>query len=150
MMIFDPTYQRPDWRGFARTMEEQKLPRVLVVAPNLDGWSARMPLRLYLPDAVPIGRELLRDAPQFLALTGRERELAAPGRVAVREIVVAGVQWELPLSRGGVRPPFRLVEERATDRYHLAVYRSPRRVVVDAGTLEAASRDAAILFQPGE
>ena len=146
----DPTYQRPDWRGFARMMEEEKRPRVLVVAPNLDGWSARVPLRLYSPDAVPIGRELLRDAPQFLALTGRERELAAPGRAAVREIVVAGVQWELPLLRAGVPPAFRLVEERKTDRYHLAVYRSPRRVVVDAATLGAASRDAAILFQPGE
>jgi mannosyltransferase len=146
----DPKYQRPDWRGFARMMEEPEQPRVLVVAPNLDAWSARVPLRLYLPDAVPIGRELLRDAPQFLALTGRERELAAPGRAAVREIVVAGVQWKLPLSRGGVPPAFQLVEERATDRYHLAVYRSPRTVVVDARALDATSRDAAILFQPGD
>ena len=51
-------------------------------------------------------------------------------------------------SRSGVPAPFRFVEERATDRYHLAVYRSPRRVVVDAPGLDAASRDAAILFQP--
>jgi mannosyltransferase len=146
----DPTYQRPDWRGFARMMEQPAQPKVLVVAPNLDGWSARVPLSLYLPEAVPIGRELLRDAPQFLPLTGRERELAAPERAAVREIVVAGVQWELPLPRAAVPPAFRLVDERATDRYHVAVYRSPRTMVVEAGTLAAASRDAAILFQPGE
>jgi mannosyltransferase len=149
-VAIDPTYQRPDWRGFARAMEGPEQPRILVVAPNLDGWSARVPLRVYLSDAVPIGRELLRDAPQFLPLTGRGLELSAPRRVAVREIVIAGVQWEIPLSRTSIPPPFRLVGERASDRYHLVVYRSHRPVVLDARRLDAASRDAAILFQPAE
>lgn len=149
-VAIDPTYQRPDWRGFARAMERPQEPRILVVAPNLDGWSARVPLRVYLAGAVPIGRELLRDAPQFLPLAGRRPELAAPRRVIVREIVVAGVQWELPLSTAGVPAPFRLIEERATDRYRLAVYRSPRPVVLVARTLDAVARDAAILFQPAK
>lgn len=130
-------------------MERPKEPRIIVVAPNLDGWSARVPLRVYLASAVPIGRELLRDAPQFLPLAGG-LELAAPRGVTVCEIVVAGVQWELPLSRAGVPPPFRLVGERSSDRYHVAVYRSPRPVELESGTLLAASRDAAIFFQPAE
>ena len=144
----DPAYQRPDWRGLASAMGMPQQPRLLVVAPNLDGWSARIPLHVYLPGAAPVGRELLRDAPQFLTLSGRDLELAAPRRVVVSEIVVAGVQWELPLSATSVPAPFRFVEQLADDRYRLDVYRSPKPVPLVVRTLAAEARDAAILFQP--
>ena len=48
-VAFEPKYQTPDWRGLATSVRAPSEARLLVVAPNLDGWSARIPLRVYLP-----------------------------------------------------------------------------------------------------
>lgn len=143
----EPAYQRPDWRGLARALSRPHGTRILVVAPNLDGWSARVPMHLYLHEATPLGRRLVRSHSPFLEILGRRMEATAPLRARVREIDVAAVGWPLPLARRDLPAAFHLAGQRGDAEYRIVVYRSRRAVAVSEASLASRAHGAAILLQ---
>ena len=141
----DAASHRPDWRGLGRTLGSSDEPRLVVVAPNLDGWSARPVLSVYVPDAAGIDGVLNREAAAFEDLLPRETELP-PRLVVVREIAVAAVRWSMPLTDDDLPDGFWLATRQDSQRYRIAIYRSNRPVAVDPVAVSSRLRTAAAVL----
>ena len=147
VVAVDPSYHRPDWRGFARDVGAPAVPRILVVAPDHQGWFARVPLQIYMPEARAIDDGFVLALPQFAQVSRRARDHASPRLVAVREVVVAAVGWELPTLPRPLPSSFTAVEERVAHGYRFVRYRSEQAVVLPTATLRAPL-SAILLEQP--
>jgi mannosyltransferase len=148
LVAADPAYHRPDWRGLAQALGPPDAERAIVVAPDHQGWFARVPLQVYLPRASAVDDGLVATEPQFAALSRRTQDHAAPSRISVREVVLAGVGWTVPALPRPLPSQLRLVEERSGAGFRYRRYRSSGPVSVATASLLADP--AAILVEaPG-
>ena len=145
--LVDATYQRPNWRGFAQSIGRPDVPRAIVVAPDHQGWFARVPLQLYLPGARAIDAGLVEIPAQFSAVSRRVDDHATPRRVVVGELVLAEVGWSIPSLPSSLSRDFSLVEERCAAGYCFRRYRSRRPHPVETREL-VLPRTAVLLEEP--
>lgn len=134
---FDPAYQRPDWRGFARDAERGQLPRAIVVAPDHQSWFARAPLQIYMPGARAVDQGLVEELTQFERVNRRSVDRTSPPQLALREIIVAGAGWELPSLPRPLPPSFKLVERRQRHGYSFVRFRSSGLTTISTAALVA-------------
>jgi mannosyltransferase len=143
----DRAYHRPDWRGLGHALGRPDLRRAIVVAPDHQGWFARVPLQLYVPAARGVDERLVTTPSQFAGISRREQDHGSPPVLVVREVVLAAAGWELP------KPPlasdFTLVEERDAPGYRFRRYRSREPVTVPTAGL-VAPLSAVLLEEPEE
>jgi mannosyltransferase len=92
----DPAYHRADWRGLARTIRAGTGPQVALVTPDHQGWFARVPLQVYLPEARAVDSGYADAVPQFARVSRRPVDKGTPSHVVARSVVLAGVGWGLP------------------------------------------------------
>jgi mannosyltransferase len=131
----DASYHRPDWRGLTSGLGPPDVPRAVVVAPDHQGWFARVPLQLYLPDARAVDRGLVSTPAQFADISRRASDRASPRRLVVRELVLAAVGWDVPSLPQSLLRDFDLVEERTEPGYRFRRYRSSRPHALPTGAL---------------
>jgi len=141
----DASYHRPNWRGMAQELGPPSVPRAILAAPDHQGWFARVPLQLYLPDAHAVDRGIVRAGEQFATVARRSVDRSSPRTVEIGEIVTAGVGWEAPSLPAGLAGRFALAEERSGDGWTFRRYRSDRPV--DVRTTLLAVPLAAVLVE---
>jgi hypothetical protein len=130
VVAIDPAYHRPDWRSLAQAIGTPHGPRAVVVAPDHQGWFARVPLRVYLADAHGVDERLVSTPPQFASVSRGVGDHQSPSSLVVDEIVVAAAGWETPALPRVLAQQFRLVEVRSGAGYELRRYRSAHPIRV--------------------
>jgi len=142
----DPAHHRPNWRGLARDIREGGPAQVAVVTPDHQGWFARVPLQLYLPETQAVDEAYADAVPQFARVSRRPIDRGTPPHVLARAVVLAGVGWELPSLAERLPAAFVQVEDRRAHGYRVVRYESEEAVRLDTSSL--AARQAAILLLP--
>jgi mannosyltransferase len=132
----EPRYQRGDWRDALHAAASPHRHQVLVVAPDFQGWFARVPIRIYLGDAVWIDGRGEPPLEQFRPLVGWS------GVRRPRTILTAEVD---EVSMGGPRPAriiltshlrgFRRIATVRGATYAIVRWRSPIPRRIDPSTL---------------
>jgi mannosyltransferase len=134
-VAIDPSHHRPNWRGLAREVRERRPPQVVVVTPDHQGWFARVPLQVYLPEARAVDSRYADAVPQFARVSRRPVDNATPRQVLAHVVVVAGVGWDLPALPQPLPSAFEPVQDRGASGYSFVRHESTDPVLLRTSSL---------------